>query len=505
MNCDTFQGQIDAYADGTLSAAERVAFEEHRANCFDCQMATDRAQELVNLLTSELPKLAAATPSEQVSLREKTLDQLGVFSGERAVQVAWRRTILRSLGTMAGLLLVLAATFILLPSRKQTASAAEIVDRARAAVEEHQGMNGVLHWETEWSQHFPSADEMTRTVEIWFSFEDPGRYRLTHRDAGGRVLSEMLRDGGDRMWKLSRSSSEDGHEHVQVDEIILSEEEIQALGSWYVPSPFLDDLDRFTEVLSNVERVADIEVAGRPAYVLRSQLYGFGLPGEDNRIDPVTSTVHLVVDAETYWVLDRTERVLSASKDGLVVAGVLQRTRRFEILSADQVPPEAFKFTPPPGAEVRTIRGIGADYAPPTDTIALDDAAQLTSFTLVMPSQMPDDLQPRPHFRYQGDGAATSFGIVFLGGQGRQVFLLEYEQAQSLDHAARAVTIGKTRGWLVPDPLDAHKFSLHLVEPQPARGPDSRRWPASVELQVSGLSLDEAVAMLASLEPYAGH
>jgi hypothetical protein len=541
MNCDTFQGQLDAYADGALDAVQLAAFEAHRASCADCQSAMARADQLRELLQTELPRLAAATADEQVSLRESVLDQLGIFTGERAAQVAWRRILIRGIGTMLGLLILLAATLILLPSDKQSVSAAEILDRAQAAAEEHRGMGGVLHWEAEWSQGFPSADQVTRTFEIWFSFEEPGHYRLTQRDAEGRVLSDMVRNGEDRLWRFSRSSLQDGTEKVWVDEIVLSEEEMQELGSWYVPSPFLDDLERFSEVLSNVEKVADIQVAGRPAYVLRSQLFGFGEPTDGNRIDPVTSTVHLVVDAETYWVLERTERVLEPRQHEEVIAGVVQRTRRFELFSAEQVSPQVFNFMPPSGVEIHTVKGIVDYYASPAGTIGLEEASRMASFTLLMPTQLPGDLELRPYFQYacgdnpsqamsvttvgaqpdpvsqnpggvvpgsngcddQDSGEADSFGVVFLGDAGRQVVLLEYKRAQPLEQAARAVSIGQGQGWLVSDPIDAHQFSLHLVEPRSGQTGDGRSWPGSVELHVWGLGLDEAVAMLASLQAVA--
>lgn len=530
MNCDTFRLQIDAYAYGALSSSERAVFEEHRATCANCQIATERAQQLDSLLQTEFPKLAAATSSEQVSLRETVLEQIGIFSEERAAQVAWRRMVVRSVGTGLGLLLALAATLILLPGQRQSASAAEIVDRARSAVEEHRGMDGVLHWEADWSQRFPTGDQFTRTFEIWFSFDDPGRYRLTQRDSDGRVVSEMVRDGVNHMWQVSRSVADDGREHIMVDEIVLSPKEMEELGSWYVPSPFLDDLDRFTEVLSTVQKVAETNVAGRSTFILRSQLYGFGQPGEGNRIDPITSTVQLVVDAETYWVLDRTEWVSVAGRENEVIAGVVQRTRRFEVLPLEQIPPRVFTFTPPPQAEVRTVDGIAGYYAPSPDAAGLEDAAGLTSFTVVMPSILPDDLETRSFFRYtcppwqttartlgrhtdpaanalcqgQSTGRVDSLGIVFVGDTGLQAFLLEYQQTLQMGQAARVVNVGLKQGWLVPDPVDGHRFSLYLVEPRPDPGPDGRPWPGSVELQAWGLSLDAAVAMLASLEPYAG-
>lgn len=496
MDCETFCLYIDAHADETLSPHERAAFEAHRAACAGCQAAAEQARRLGDLLRAELPKLAAATPAEQATLREGVLSQ---FDRPRRLR-AWA---LRLAGAGAVLALALLAVLTLLPGDEQTVSAAEIVDRAWASVEGHQGMSGVLYWEAEWSTRFPSGERViTRTFEIYFDFDHPGRYRITQRDPDGRVFSDMVRDGADHMWQLSRTVLDDGRERVQVDEIILSPDEMKELASWYVPSPFLDDLDRFGEVLDNVELVGEIDVAGRSAYVLRGQLFGFGRPGQGSRIDPVTSTVQLVVDAETYWLLGRAERAPTAGDEVAVAAGFTQCTRRFEIFSPDQAPPDAFSFVAPPGAEVRTVQGIAGYYAPTPGAIGLDEAAALTSFSLVLPSELPDDLQPRPSFQYQGPGLAGAFGILYLGQAGRQAFLLEYEQARALGRAARLVEVGDKQGWLVTDPIDGRKFSLYLVEPQPAIGPDGRPWPQTIELQVWGLTLDEAVMMLASLEPY---
>jgi hypothetical protein len=507
MKCEEFRLRIDAYLDGALSPSERAVFEAHRKACAECRRVAEEAERLGELLRTELPTLATAIPTEQAALREAVLSRLGEpqepSKARRALGREGRRIwLLRLSGGATALILVLLAALIWPPGADQNVSAAEIVDRAWASVEGHQGMSGVLHWEGEWSQRFPSGDQITRTFEIWFDFDDPGRYRLTQRDPDGRVFSEMVRDGADHMWQLSRTFSDDGHERIHVDEIILSAEEMQELGSWYVPSPFLDDLDRFTQVLDRVEKVAEVDVGGRPAYVLRGQLYGLGQPGEGDRIAPVTSTVQLIVDAETYWVLGRDERVPRVGAEQEVFAGIVQRTRRFEILSPDAVPSDTFGFTPPAGAEVRSVQGIAGYYAPSPDAIGLDEAAALTSFTLVLPAELPEDLNPRSFFRFTGPGQAGTFGIVYLGDVGRQALLLEYAQAQLLGRAARLVTIGEKQGWLVPDPIDGHKFSLHLIEPEPAPGPDGRPWPGGLELQVWGLSLQEAVAMLASLEPY---
>jgi hypothetical protein len=501
MNCDTFLSQFDAYADGALSPSERALMEVHRARCAACQSAAEQARRLDALLRGELPQLAAATPAEQVMLRGRVGHELGLpgaWKGQR-----WPLRALRLIGAGAVLALALLLFAILLPGERQTVSAAEIVRRASNTVENHQGMSGVLHWEGEWREYYPGGDQITRTFEILFDFDDPGRYRFTQRNPDGRVIQEMVRDGVDRMWQLSRSVTSDGREATRVDEIVLSPQEMEELASWLVPSPFLDDLDRFTDVLGDVERVAEIEIAGRSAFVLRGQLFGFGQPGAGNRIDPVTSTVQLLIDADSYWVLGRIERLPGVGGAGGTVAGTVQRTRRFELLPLEQVPQDAFSFSPPPGAEVRTVNGIAGYYAPTPDAIGLDEAVQLTSFTLVLPSRLPGDLQPRPFFQYQGPGPAATFSIVYLGTLGRQAFLLEHQEALPLARATRMVQVGQKRAWLAPDPIDGRKFSLYLIDPQPDQGPDGRPWPGGIELQVWGMSVDEAVGMLASLQPYA--
>jgi hypothetical protein len=498
MECETLRLQIAAYFDGVLSPAEQDAFETHRATCRDCQRAVEKAQQLGGLLRAELPKLATASPSEQVMLRETALERLGMPSAERAARISRRIWIIRSLVTALVLVVALVATLVLLPDSELTVSAAEIVHNARATTKEHQGMDGVLYWEAEWSERFPSGDGITRTFEIWFDFDNPGQYHLTQRDPDGRVVSELVRDGRDHMWQLSRSTSADGQEQIQVDEVILSPEEMQRLGSWYVPSPFLDDLNRFAEALSGIERVAVTEVAGRPAYVLRGQLFGFGQPGAGNRMEPVTSTVQLVVDAETFWVLGRTERVPGTGHQKETVAGIVQRTRRFAIVSPERVPANTFGFTPPPAAEVRTVKGISDYYAPISSVVDLEDTVKLTRFAPVVPSNVPPDLRQHSVIHYRGPGQSSAIDIVYWGRPGRQAHLRQYEQAGSLEQAARVVAVGERQGWLVPDPIYGHRFSLHLIEP----GPRDRRWPGDVELDAWGLSLDEAVAMLASLEPY---
>jgi hypothetical protein len=210
------------------------------------------------------------------------------------------------------------------------------------------------------------------------------------------------------------------------------------------------------------------------------------------------------VDAETYWVLGRTERVPSVSLGGEVITGIAQRTTRFAILSPERVPANTFDFTPPADAEVRTIKGINDFFVSSASSVELAVLSELTHFAPALPSDMPLDLKQGAAVHYQQPGQGGAFGIFYWGAPGRRAQLREYEQAEILDEAARAVAVGEKQGWLVADPIYGRKFSLHLADPGPGTASPGQSWPGAVELDAWGLSLDEAVTMLTSLEPYTG-
>jgi hypothetical protein len=501
MECKALRDNLDRYRDEALDPVQQAAFESHLAGCPTCRTTVERAERLGLLLRAGLTPLAEMTAQERVTLREGVLaglDPLSAKGAQRLQRLTW---VPRLVGLAAVLAVALLAALILLPGGERNVSAAEIANRAWAAVDQHQGLHGVLHWEAEWSERFPSGDQITRTFEIWFDFDDPGRYRLIQRDPQGQIYHEMVRDGVDHMWQAARTTAEGEQDEVQVDQILLEPQEMAELSGWLVPSPSLDDLQRFTGILERVEKRAEIKVAGRPAYVVNGRLYGFGQPTSRGDIQPVTTTVQLVVDAETFWVLGRVER-LPAAVEGESLAGVIQRTRLFEILPPEGVPEGAFSYTPPPDAQVRTVQGLSGYYAAQPDAIGLEEAARLTSFRLLLPTDLPPDLRARPFFRYQGPGPAATFGVLYLGDPGRQAFLIEYEQAGPMTRATRLVQVGSGQGWLAADPIDGRKFSLFLIDPGPALAADGRPWPGGVELQAWGLTVDEAAGMLASLSPF---
>jgi anti-sigma factor RsiW len=76
MTCAEFVELVTAYLDGTLSAEERAAFEEHLALCPGCDRYLAQFRATIDLL-GELPEESLSSPG-----RERLLD---AFS-------QWRRT-----------------------------------------------------------------------------------------------------------------------------------------------------------------------------------------------------------------------------------------------------------------------------------------------------------------------------------------------------------------------------------------------------------------------------
>jgi hypothetical protein len=288
---------------------------------------------------------------------------------------------------------------------------------------------------------------------------------------------------------------------------------MQELASWHIPSPFRDDLTRFADILPDVEVVGDTTVVGRRAYLLQGQLFGLGVSGPDGIPHPVTSTVTLTIDAETYWLLGREEVVEGESRPRITY-----HTRRFELLPQDQVPGEAFTFTAPEGVEVRRLEGIDSVYREPHQpAMTLEETADFAPFVFLVPTALPDDLKPLSHVllqeERQGERWDDTFMLIYQGRPGRQIVLSESVLPRGPAWAARLVGIGGRQGWLESDLIDSHLFSLYLpnwdvlehytkTRSGIPEEPDERLPPGSVVLRVRGLSVDEAIAILESLEPY---
>jgi len=513
MNCKTFEQRLEAYLAGDLAPVERTEMEKHQVTCTHCQGAAERATRLNGLLHDGLLAAAAMKPLEQVALRDSVLSRVA-----KTRPSFWRGWAPRLAGLAAVLAVVIVASLTLLGRESvPTVSAAEIIARAQAAIDKRVGLSGVLHWETSIEQWGPRSGQINYVeTEVWFDFDDPRRYHLhVERWTDSTVSlasSGMVRDGVDRLWKYLYYSDREDEDASFVDEIILSPEEMQEVASWHVPSPFRDDLTRFADILPDVELVGETNVAGRRAYLLRGQLFNLGMVSPDGIPRPTASTVTLTVDAETYWLLGREEVVVGEARPRTAY-----RTHRFELLPQDQVPDDVFTFTPPEGIQVRRLEGIDSFYYEPRlPSMTLEEAADAAPFTFLVPTALPGELEPLPHvLRHQVRQDEEFLDEVFLficrGRPGQQMVLSESMLPTVSWGATRLVDVGGRQGWLESDLIDSRKFVLYLpdwdvAEHYVGKGipeePGDRLPPGGVVLQAWGLSVDEAIAVLESLEPY---
>jgi anti-sigma factor RsiW len=67
MNCDELVELVTAYLEGSLSEAERVAFEAHLAECPGCDRYLAQFHRTIELL-GELPDDALSVPGRQLLL-----------------------------------------------------------------------------------------------------------------------------------------------------------------------------------------------------------------------------------------------------------------------------------------------------------------------------------------------------------------------------------------------------------------------------------------------------
>lgn len=512
MNCTTFERNLEAFLAGDLTPADKIEMKEHAMICTPCQTRMDRANRLDAMLREGLLAAAAMTPAEQVALRESVLagaqkSQLAFWSRP----LSWPQWLPRPARVAAVLVLALALILgVSLLSRNGAPPipAAELIARAQAAMDEHAGLSGVLHWQTSLEQWGPWSDEVLGYgFEIWFDFDDPRRYRLRH-EFEGVLVGDMVRDGIDHLWTYSdRAPFYEGESGPYVEEIVLSPDEMQELAAWHVPAAARDDLARFADMLPDVQVVGESEMAGRTVYLLQGKLLTLGTRfNRDGSPRPTETTVTLVVDAETYWLLGREERV-----EGEDQPRIVYRTQRFELLSPNQVPKDAFSFSPPADVPVRHLEGIDSIYrAPSLPSMPLEEAVAAAPFVLLLPGEFPDDLEALPYVlveegRPDGPVAEQDFFIIYQGEPGRQMLLAESLLPKGSGLSARLVEIGDRQGWLQSDLIDARQFTIHLPNwemTEQGIAPSDKPPPGYIMLHAWGLSVDEAVAVLESLVPY---
>lgn len=513
MDCKTFEQRLERYLIGELSLAEHAEMDKHKTTCIRCRASADRATQLHDLLRGGLVAAAAMTPQEQVALRTSVLSQV------HKPRPTFRRGWMLRLAGLTTVLAVVIAVGLVLWDRESvsTVSAAEIIAHAQIAMDEHT-MSGVLHWETIVEQWTPGSDEaFYHEREIWLDFDDPGRHRLrtaARSQSDGNVSSSlMVCDGVAHVWTYSNYRGEES-----VDDVTLSPEEMRERALAYeVPFSFHDTLASFADILPDVELAGETTVAGRRAYLLKGQLFTYEQNSqlftyEQNSMRetprPVTSTVTLIVDAKTYWLLGQEEVV-----EGEEHARTIYRTLRFELLPQDQVPQDTFTFTPPEGVKVRRLEGADAFYEPRAPSLTLEEAAAAAPFVFLIPTTVPDDLELWPRvLTYQmnpdRESSDIQYDLRYRGNGTRWMTISEFARPLPPVRAARLVDVGGRQGWLERDLLLDSRFVIYLpdwdvsVQETPP-DPDDKRPPGLVILWAHGLTVEEAIAVLESLELYA--
>jgi hypothetical protein len=501
MKCTTFDDRLEAYRAEDLAPAEQLEMEEHARGCPLCRGRMERAERLEAALRHGLRAVAEMGPGEQHAVRAGVLAGLG---DPRARP--WRR---------------FRPVPLRLPSLSRVAavgvSAAAIVVRAQAAIDEHAGLSGVLHWQSSLEGRVTGSDELLEYgFEMWFDFDDPRRYRLQQLFEG-MVTGEMVRDGLDHLWTYSDDGPYSGGEsNPTIEEIVLSPDEMRELARWHVPSPGREDLAHFADMLPDIRFVGESEMAGRRVYLLQGQLPALSSEfNEDGAPRPTKATVTLAVDAETYWLLGREEQLVSEERPR-----IRYRTERFELLPRDQVPEGAFAFSPPPGVPIRKMDGIDSVYrTPKLPSMSVDEAVALAHFALQLPTELPGDMEALPYVLADEAlpeelEAGPDLIVIYRGAPGRQMLLVESPLPTGPALLAQPVRVGEREGWLESDLIDARQFTIHLADwgvparyatpahPAEEEAPTGRLPPGHVMLHAWGLSVDEAVAVLASLMPY---
>jgi hypothetical protein len=276
-----------------------------------------------------------------------------------------------------------------------------------------------------------------------------------------------------------------------------SEERLEALLS--------GDLAPFEQTKAQQHRAtcahcqALVERATRMDDLLRGELPTM-LIDHDGQPDTITARVTLFVDAETYWLLGREESV-----EGEDRPPVRYQTVRFDLVAPAEVPETAFTLTPPEEIDARQIDGLEPGYQNPTmPHVTLEEAAKPAPFTLLLPATLPTGLEMRPIASIEPFAStSTRLTQVYENGVYGWMVLSEYEGLIYPGYASRPVEISGKRAWVERDLIYSNAFTVYLSSQwDQDETPADNSLPGSVVLAVRGYSLDEAIAVLGSLEPY---
>lgn len=504
MDCAILAEKLDAYRMGMLSPAETAALESHLAHCPHCHIIAKRAVRLDNMLSETLPAIATMTPQEQRDLRDTVMRRI---QKRRLPHVHLQRW---QWGAAIALLLIAIFVSINLWGyiNVQQVSAESIISEAQLAMNVRSEFDGVLHWVMSIEQRSPYKEVWGKTqLEVWFDFSNPARHRIVQRrspdDRRNReFVYETVENGVDRMWRYTYD--EDLYD-PKTTEISLSPNEVDKRAETRVlQAPFMDDLARFAEVLPEIKVVGIERIARRKAFVLQADLFGAGVPNAQGLLTPVTSTVKLWIDTETYWLLGREETVGHES-----TPRVQYITKVFEMLPRHSVSPDTFVFTPPDGSTViyhEGLRSVHEVNQPPS--LAWSEVDQLP-FTLYVPQHLPSGMALPSALmyddnRYFGNQSDTCVWMALHDTNNRKMILTQMQQLHLPMLSARLVQIGEQQGWVTTELLTPHILTIWLLnwryegKAQPNALPE----PGTIHLQTADYTLDEAIAILESLIPY---
>lgn len=126
MNCELPETTIHGYFDGELDAVRSAEFERHLEKCLKCQAALEGIDALRRQFQqSDLNEHASPM------LREKISKQIALETKNngRTQDLSWKRWFLvPTLGTLAAAAALITIMMFVIPSRKESALTAELID-----------------------------------------------------------------------------------------------------------------------------------------------------------------------------------------------------------------------------------------------------------------------------------------------------------------------------------------------------------------------------------------
>jgi anti-sigma factor RsiW len=125
LNCELARTTIHGYFDGELDAVRSAEFERHLEHCAECQSVLEGIQSLhTQLRHSNLYEHASP------ELHDRIRKQLAQETSPGPVKLAysWRRFLVPAFGTLAAVAAVIAVMLFVIPSDRQSALTAELID-----------------------------------------------------------------------------------------------------------------------------------------------------------------------------------------------------------------------------------------------------------------------------------------------------------------------------------------------------------------------------------------